>query len=92
LTQEENFLTGNREQRGNEQLPILAEIPLELGTSPHEERVVGALVAGLNPPPYALTVARSLLPLNSWAFSSLAIEEKNLHSQCLVPSLDFRQG
>jgi hypothetical protein len=63
VTQEGNFLTGNREQRGNEQLPILAETPLELGTSPHEERVVGALGAGLNPPPYALTVARSLLPL-----------------------------
>jgi hypothetical protein len=63
LTKEGNFLTGNREQGGNEQFPILAEIPLELGTSPHEEKVVGALVAGLNPPPYALSVPRSPFPV-----------------------------
>ncbi|HEY9727990.1 MAG TPA: hypothetical protein V6D50_16195 [Chroococcales cyanobacterium] len=69
MTQEGNFLTGNREQRGNEEFSILAEIPLELGTSPHEERVVGALVAGLNPPPYALTVARFPFPV---AFKKLS--------------------
>ncbi|HEY9725413.1 MAG TPA: hypothetical protein V6D50_03100 [Chroococcales cyanobacterium] len=63
MTKEWNFLTGNREQRGNEQFPILAEIPLELGTSPHEEKVVGALVTGLNLPPYALTVTRSPFPV-----------------------------
>jgi hypothetical protein len=66
LTQE-----GNKEQRGNEEFPILAEIPLELGTSPHEEKVVGALVAGLNPPPYALSVPRSPLPV---AFNSELID------------------
>jgi len=42
---------------------LTKEVPLELGTSPYEEKVVGALVAGLNPPPYALTVARSPFPV-----------------------------
>ncbi|HEY9728649.1 MAG TPA: hypothetical protein V6D50_19550 [Chroococcales cyanobacterium] len=47
--------------------PIITVERLELGTSPHEEKVVGALVAGLNPPPYALTVAHSPFPV---AFNS----------------------
>jgi hypothetical protein len=63
LTKEGYFLIGNRELLVSSLFPILAEITLELGTSPHEEKVVGALVAGLNPPPYALTVARSSFPV-----------------------------
>jgi len=42
---------------------LTKEVPLELGTSPHEEKVVGALVTGLNLPPYALTVTRSPFPV-----------------------------